>query len=222
VIRPKVIAEKLCLEMKYGRNIVTQENLVDCKAEVLNVPAKDQWGFIARKGKADALDVSASLMTQVAGQKKVTHPLRWTWVADRPILLPKLPNDGLPVPLSFLQIRLDDHSVMIAGSPDETKIRYLIPAEYELWLKVGDVSCYLGKFNLPKDLVSIAEKLPSAQYAIQSGGYVAYLEKADDGNLVLNCEGTITDGELDGIALRYAPTRIQRNGKPFDRHARTA
>ncbi len=215
VIRPNIIADKLPLQMKYGRNILTQNNLIDCRIEVTNIPPTGYHRLFTRKGTAPAQNVGIKLLTRQVGQKEaIVHPLRWVGVADRPVILSELPNDGSPFPLHFLQIRLDDNGVMIADSPNEKQIHYLTPAEYDLWVEASNKRGYLGRFKVPEDLIAIAKKPKDVLYAIQSGGYAAYLEKTAD-ELVLNCEGTITDGELSGMSLMYGPTRILRNGKPF-------
>jgi hypothetical protein len=104
--------------------------------------------------------------------------------------------------------------MVVADSPDDRLIHYLPPNEYDLSIRVGEEVCKLGKFKLPEDLVSRAKKLDRASYAVQSGGYIVYLEK-DGNDVVLNCEGKITNKELGALKEEYRPTRILRDGKPY-------
>lgn len=215
VIDPQIIAEKLPLWMKYGRSVTADRNVIGCCVQVRNVPPKGYRRFFTAKGKASARHLGAALLTQAVGEPMAfIAPLRWIALVERPALLPELPNDGMPIPVHFLEIRLDDHSIVVADSPDDTIIHYLLPNEYDLSIRVGKELCKLGRFKLPEDLVSIAKKKERAMYAVQSGGYVVYLEKDGD-DVVLNCEGKITDEELTKLNEQHHPSRILLNSKPY-------
>lgn len=214
VIKPRIIAARMPLRVRYGQKLLRQDNIIDCRVEVANIPPKGHSRFFKSKGKISARNVTATLLTNIVGQKEqVFRPLRWIGVSGAPTYLPELPNDGTPVPLHFLQIRLDDHEMMTVDvrGPKHV-IHYLPPNTYHLWIKAGETQCYLGQYKLPEDLISIAAEPEDVAYAVSSGGYAVYLEKTE-GGLLINWNGVMEYTQLAELVELYNPKQVLHNGK---------
>jgi hypothetical protein len=88
VVDPNIGVEKLPLEMKYGRNITADRNMVSCSVLVRNVPPKGYRRVFTAKGKARARHLGAALLTHAEGEPTFIAPLRWMALVERPTLLP--------------------------------------------------------------------------------------------------------------------------------------
>ncbi len=195
----------------------TRTNLAYCKLTIQNVKPSGRLKKLRGKGRGTA-HVSMTLRVTNAEGKAEEFRLLWL-VSSNPSLLPIAPGEGVPV--HFLTIDMEGHEMLVptvsAGEPGKWSGSLLVPGTYELELKwSGGEWVSLGRYDLPREMLSRAHVIEVARYAEEHGGYCIYFDKVETG-VRIEVKGDYPEAGIIDLYDRNNPTQMLVNGMEWHR-----